>query len=402
MKVLSSITALLFLAIGIFFSDNKKILKNDGSNKSGYLFTINVTKINSKYSEIPAAVFRNKLVIVSSKKIGALGGKIDKSTGEPISNLFCTEFNEKKNDFTTPILFSRILNTKNSEGQVAFSPDQHTVYYTRNSKENPFNFQLYVANLEKDSYGNWINHKRLEINSVSHSIENPHATSDGKFLYFSSNREGGFGGYDLYKAYIRKDGSLSEPINLGRTINTSADEKYPYTVNNESELFFSSKGHNSVGGFDIFVANNYRNLNYSEPRSLGPDVNSQKDEIAFTFIDNENGVFSSDKDNNARRFNMYRFNAKEILQTLRGVIVAENDEKLINSIVVLYDAYGNEIERKITDRNGIYEFQIRPYEVYNLRAIKDGYKDSFVRFQSNENNRDVAFTETVQLKSQIN
>jgi hypothetical protein len=99
---------------------------------------------------------------------------------------------------------------------------------------------------------------------------------------------------------------------------------------------------------------------------------------------------------------MYRFNAKEILQTLRGVIVAENDEKLINSIVVLYDAYGNEIERKITDRNGIYEFQIRPYEVYNLRAIKDGYKDSFVRFQSNENNRDVAFTETVQLKSQIN
>ena len=96
MKVLSSITALLFLAIVIFFSDNKKILKNDGSNKSGYLFTINVTKINSKYSEIPAAVFRNKLVIVSSKKIGALGGKIDKKESINLFNYFQKKYPHKE------------------------------------------------------------------------------------------------------------------------------------------------------------------------------------------------------------------------------------------------------------------------------------------------------------------
>ena len=183
----------LFLFSFLFFTpDNNQFSKlyNDGSNKSGYLFKINLTKINSKYSEIPAAVFRDKLVIISSKKIGGFGRKIDKTSGQPIYNLFCTEFDVKKNDFTTPILFSRILNTKNSEGQIAFSPDQHTVYYTRNSKENPFNFQLYTANLEKNSYGNWINHKRLEINTESHSIENPHVTSDGKFLYFSNEIHG--------------------------------------------------------------------------------------------------------------------------------------------------------------------------------------------------------------------
>ena len=378
----------LFVALLVFTyalignTDPKKPKDIDELNKSGYLYTVNVSKINSKYSEIASATFRKKLVIVSSKKIGALGNGIDPITNEPYTDLFCTDI-KAYGELSHPILFSRILNTKANEGQVSFSPDEHTIYYTRSERNNSQNYKLYKANLEKGSYGNWTNETELVISSDIYSVENPHVSEDGKHLYFSSNMNGGFGGFDIYKAKILKDGSLGAPENLGAVINTVNDEKYPHTTKNEDELFFSSNGHNSIGGYDIFISTISNNSNKT-PRNLGYSINSDKDEIGFIFIDDQKGVFSSNKDNKKNAFNLYRFQSRELYNELKGIVISEEEKILPNSIVILLDNEGNEIERQITNKDATYNFKIKPYKDYQIKVLKEGYEDYTLSFESDD------------------
>ncbi|WP_179344238.1 carboxypeptidase-like regulatory domain-containing protein [Winogradskyella ursingii] len=397
------LTAFAFLSFSLL-DNSVPTINNDAAdfNTSGYIFTVNVSKINSEYSEIPSAVFRGKLVLTSTKKIGAIGNGIDEHTDQPYSDLFCTDINLKRDELSQPILFSRILNTRGNEGQVAFSLDEYTIYYTRSERDNSANYQLYKADLKKDSYGKWINHTLLNITSEAYSVENPHMSADGQFLYFSSNMEGGFGGFDIYKALVNEDGTLSEPINLGRTINTEEDEKYPHTTKSGKEIFFSSKGHDSQGGFDIFISNNYRNLNYTEPRNLGIKINSIRDDIAFMLLNDEKGVFSSNAGNLGQRFNMYQFNAQAIYQELEGIVVKEDGNVLPNTIVILHDSDGKEVERQLTGRDGTYNFKIRPFEAYHLTTVKAGYRDAMVQFQSDNANSDVAYREVLKLAAKEN
>ncbi|MFC0603866.1 hypothetical protein [Winogradskyella pulchriflava] len=376
-------TAFMFCAYtSLNTTDPVKKTKRDDLNKSGYTYAVNVSKINSKYSEIASGTFRNRLVIVSSKKIGALGNGVDPITNEPFTDLFCTSINSY-GELSQPLLFSRIINTKDNEGQVAFSPNEYTMYYTRSQRTNSSNYKLFKAELEKDSYGNWINELELAISSDDYSIENPHVSNDGAYLYFSSNMKGGFGGFDIYKAPINDDGSLGTPENLGNTINTSSDEKYPHTTKDGKELFFSSKGHNSIGGFDIFISNIINN-DYKSPRNLGHNINSDKDEIAFIFLDNEKGVFSSNKNNEHNAFNLYRFKSRAIYQELKGIVITEEDKILPNATVVLLNSEGQELERQITSKDASYSFKIKAYEDYQLVVIKEGFKDYTLKFQSEE------------------
>ncbi|APY08763.1 hypothetical protein BWZ20_10805 [Winogradskyella sp. J14-2] len=376
------VTALMFCTHLSFSTTDPEKKKADKANKTGYAYAVNISKINSKYSEIACTTFRKKLVIVSSKKIGALGNGVDPITNEPYTDLFCTDI-KAYGELSQPLLFSRILNTKDNEGQVAFSPDEHTIYYTRSQRNNSLNYKLYKAELEKDSYGKWINEMELAVSSADYSVENPHVSKDGKFLYFSSNMQGGFGGFDIYKAKIYEDGSLGTPENLGRTINTSEDEKYPHTAKNGSELFFSSKGHNSFGGYDIFLST-VADSNYTLPRNLGYSVNSEKDEIAFVFIDERKGVFSSNKDNKNNAFNLYRFQSRAVYNELNGIVISEEDKILPHSTVILLDSEGNEVERQITNKDATYNFRIKPYLDYQIKVFKEGYKDYTLSFASEE------------------
>ncbi|WP_422106055.1 TolB family protein [Winogradskyella sp.] len=390
------LSALLFCTYTFDKTDpsNSKI---DDFNDSGYIFNVNVTKINSQYSDIPSAVFRDKLVFVSSKKIGAIGSGKDKVTNLPYTNLFCTDISNNNGDFSVPILFSRILNSRGNEGQVSFSPDQHTIYYTKSKRKNSENYQMYLATLEKDSYGNWVNHTPLNFNSDEHSVETPHVSYDGQYLYFSSNMEGGFGGFDIYKAKINSNGSVGAPVNLGPTINTEMDEKYPHTSLDGGELFFSSNGHEGQGGFDIFISNDYGNMEYATPRNLGIIVNSLRDDIAFTLINEDNGVFASNAGNVGQRFNMYKFNARAIYQNLEGIIFKENDEILADITVSLYDNNGNELERQVTGKDGIYRFKVRPFVSYQIKTSKEGYEDGVIIFQSKDTNLNLAYKEDLEL-----
>jgi len=184
-----------------YTSKEKNISEEIGS--SGFNFELLKLSVNSKYSEISSGFFRNKAIMVSSKKLGPLA-KIDPKTGEGYTDLFCLDIN-KNGRLSRPLLFSRILNSKYNEGQLSFTPDQKTVYYTRSIKENSSVYKLYKAILEEDSHGNWVNQELLSINKVGVSIENPYINHLGDKLYLSSNMPERMEGYHIYNSTIKKD-----------------------------------------------------------------------------------------------------------------------------------------------------------------------------------------------------
>lgn len=348
---------------------------------NGFSFELLDAGVNSKYSEFGSGFFRNKLIMVSSKKLGGFA-KIDPNTNEAYKDLFCLDI-DRNGHLSLPLLFSRILNTNDSEDQLTFSPDQKTVYYTRSSKENSLEYKLYKAVLEEDSHGNWINEELLNINKQNTSIENPFMSPKGDKLYFSSNMADAIGGYDLYVSNINTDGSLSIPKNLGATINTNLDEKYPSLSNDGKYLYFSSKGHENIGGFDLFVSK-ILSESYKTPRNLGNTINTSYDEVAYFLATKNKGYVSSNRPSGKGGFDIYTAVYDEVNQTIAGKIFdLETKIKLPNTLVILKDEEGNEISRKITKADASYSFNVVPFESYILSTEKDGFKNASFEFLAN-------------------
>ncbi|MGE0079067.1 MAG: hypothetical protein AB7S48_14515 [Bacteroidales bacterium] len=115
-----------------------------------------------------------------------------------------------------------------------------------------------------------------EINSKSWENFGSLSTN-GDTLYFSSNREGGFGGFDIYMSTRKGDGEWTNPVNLGKNINTPFDEIAPFVTENSKKLFFSSNGHQTMGGFDL-VYSEKNGSEWSIPNNLGPPLNTTDDD----------------------------------------------------------------------------------------------------------------------------
>ncbi|WP_203257558.1 OmpA family protein [Hyunsoonleella ulvae] len=361
---------------------NKAVTSSSNIGTNGYNFSLLNAGVNSKYSEFGSGFFLNKLIMVSSKKIGALA-KIDPNTNEAYKDLFCLDIKED-GDLSTPLLFSRILNTNNSEDQLTFTPDEKTVYYTRSSKENSLQYKLYRADLEEDSHGNWINQELLSINQANISIENPFVSPKGDKLYFSSNMNDSYGGYDLYVADINPDGSLGTPENLGPNVNTPLDEKYPSLSLDGVYLYFSSKGHKNLGGYDVFVSR-ILEKGVKAPRNMGNTLNSSYDEVAYFLAERNKGYLSSNRPNGKGSYDMYVATNEEVKQNLEGFVVhSESKIHLPNTVVVLKDEDGNEVAKQLTDNNGAYNFGVLPFEVYTISTEKDGYINKTFDFTASE------------------
>lgn len=156
----------------------------------------------------------------------------------------------------------------------AISGDGNLLILVRKDRDD---FNLYYSEFKNNQWGlmqKFGNHINTKFNETHASI-----SPDGNTLYFVSDRNGGYGGKDIYKTTRTKDNEWGPAKNLGPAINTPRDEETPFVTMQET-LFFSSKGHYNMGGFDIFKAR--YNLNeWDEPQNLGYPLNSTDDDVFF-------------------------------------------------------------------------------------------------------------------------
>ncbi|MGI6340383.1 MAG: hypothetical protein ACOXZV_13540 [Bacteroidales bacterium] len=157
----------------------------------------------------------------------------------------------------------------------------------------------YDGNIYSSEYseGNWTPLKKLNGN-INTKFYESHASvsSDGKRLFFASNRDGGYGGLDIYMSEMNASGEWGPAINLGSTVNTRFNEDTPFITANDSLLYFSSEGHSSMGGYDIFVSRS-DSSGWSSPENIGFPLNTTGDDLFFQPVNNgKNGYYSMSTD----------------------------------------------------------------------------------------------------------
>jgi len=152
------------------------------------------------------------------------------------------------------------------------------------------------------------------VNSRSWDSQ-PSLSADGRVLFFSSNRRGGFGGNDIWYSVRMSDGSWSEAKNLGEVINTPKDEISPFMFFNNEILFFASNGHQGFGGMDIFLSR-VKDGEFAEPENLGLPINDQLEQVALFITAQKDYAYFTEltsKESDNDRALLYRFNfPKEI------------------------------------------------------------------------------------------
>lgn len=285
--------------------------------------------------------------------------------------------------------FSGIINSPYNEGSATLSPDGRTLYFTRCDEPNGYgSCDIYIA----DYIGSdWANIRNIGPNVNSDAWDShPNITPDGKSLYYTSNRKGGFGKSDLYVTRRLEDGTWTKAENLGPTINTIEDEVTPFFHQVNQTLYFSSTGHlKNLGGYDIYKAR-WLEDHWENPKNVGPLVNSNANEYYFSIDGKGTRLFyaSAKKDQfkaeYKQNFDLYSFAMPmearpDAIVTLRGYLIDSISGHPITGIVLVIDRdQGIEVAPKHINKYGYFEFDLinnHKYDIYiqgeNFLTIKE-------------------------------
>ena len=264
--------------------------KSKSETKTSVYFYTEELPFNTSAHEYATGFYDNNLIVVSTRKVNSAKRSLfDQSEYKLLG------FTKYQNLWKRPQLLPGIFTGTEDHGGLTFTEDLKRVYYTKASTQHPKSFQLYTAERHSKFSNYWRNPVKALVIDETYSVENPWLAASGKLLFFASNKPGGYGGYDLYVASVRADGSLGNPKNLGPKVNTPGDENFPSLSTDETQFYFASNQSGGYGGFDLYHCFTSQG-DYSTPQNLGSTVNTISNEVGLIPVSGSTGFFSSDKD----------------------------------------------------------------------------------------------------------
>jgi len=292
-------------------------------------------KINSSYGEYaPVLKKDDNVLLFTSRRQSASSKKLDKDL-LPYENVYIA----KKIDDSWSILtdeneiekyIPKNLNSKKHEAGVIYSSDGKTLYTYKNDV-------IWKSILEDGAWSKLVELDK-NINSSKYNIPSVSITKDGNTLYFVSNRKDGIGGKDIYKSAKTSEGNWGDAELMSESINTQLDEDSPFISEDGNTLYFSSKGHEGIGGYDIYRSR-LVDGKWSIAENMGIPVNSSSDDIYF-IIDNieNNGFFASARDGGIGGMDIYQvcMNCpKTITNTINGLLVNTDDTPINDGEIII-------------------------------------------------------------------
>lgn len=267
-----------------------------------------------------------------------------------------------------------------SEGALALSYDNQYIFFTSCHQPDGYgSCDLYYSRKMGDD---WLEPQNLGpiVNSARWESQ-PSLSSDGRTLYFASNRPGGFGGSDIWKTVLMDDSRWSPPVNLGETINTPGDEMSPYMHADGKTLYFSSKGHPGLGGADLFMSRLQTGNSWSEPLNLGYPINTEADEINLIVDpDGLRAYISSDLPQGKGGYDIYMFELHESIKPmpvsyLKGIVRDANTLKPLKANIELAELVNGQIvvQSRSDAVNGEFITVLPVGSNYALNVNRKGY-----------------------------
>lgn len=350
-----------------------------------YFRVKNLTDINTSSAEYSPVYNNGELFFTSSRE----GGKIYKATGTAFTKIYRVETKGARVDLLTMKPLDNLINDDDTnDGSVTFSADGRIMIYAKGNngkKRGTKDVNLYTTSNRK---GQWSQPRMLRINDPDSWDSTPALSADGRTLYFASNREGGFGGTDLYSATRDGRGRWGNVRNMGPDINTHGNEMFPYS-SIDGSLYFSSEGHPGFGGLDLFRAERREGKLVVE--NMGSPINSNDDDFGLFLFSPTKGFLTSNREGGSGDDDIYTFvnndpDLKIVNYFLTGTTVTADDEGnetlLANTVVKLFDKDNNLISEAITGREGTFSFRVYTEEDYYILGEKLDYLTTRVIFST--------------------
>ncbi len=350
----------------------------DWKNDSTRYTVEEAQRLNSRESDFAPTYLgdRNTMIFTSDRKNPENDDEY-RWTGRKFTDLYKAKWDRRREYYSEIKPLEGDVNTPYNEGVATFAKRGRKMYYTQcNGPEGEKTNCRIMASSRQGASGYGDQKKLPFCKDSTVNYANPSVSGNGKRLFFSSNMENGKGGRDLYVShYVSRSRTWGEPVNLGDKINTEGDESFPFMYKNE-KLYFASTGHNSLGGYDIFVSE-WDGENWSEPENLKYPINSPSDDFGIVFTENGNqGHFSTNRGGSGD--NIYSFFLKELKFYLSGVVTnSKTGDTVRNAKVKLASNKFDSPDSVTTDADGEYKFNLPK----NARFEVDAKKEEFFRSQ---------------------
>lgn len=346
------------------------------SEKVNNIFIENIgTQVNSIDREYAPVIHQSGEVILFTSRRKYKGNKLDKGDLMPYEDIYAAKKTEKGWALLTDKAelkkyLPENVNTKKHDASITYSSDGNTIYTYKKDA-------IWQSSFDNGSWGLL---KKLDetVNASKFNVPSVTISADGNSLFFVATRKDGIGGKDIYKSIKNSNGKWDAPILLSANINTKDDEDAPYLTTDGNTLYFSSTGHSSIGGYDIFKSE-LVNGEWSPAQSLGIPFNSPADDI-FYVVDktNKNGFFSSSRVEGNGAFDLYSFSSecKNLDNTeIRGIVYDNLNKKPLKSNLILTNnnADTDVISTTSLPSNGKFLLVAKPENSYMLTIEADGF-----------------------------
>jgi len=360
----------------------------------------NMKKFNTAQSEwapswgVPGK--ENEIVFTSSRE-GGVGKGEDVWSGQSFSDLYISTKPKSKlvdfpGEWTTPVLMDKdgIINTESNEGESSFNEKGTTIYFTRcpNEKKTLSHCKIYQATKKGKTWGAA---EEIIIGPDSFDYVHPAISSNELTLYFASDMPGTNGGFDIWAiSRPKKTSPFGNPVNLGLNVNSYDHEMFP-SLENDSTLYFASKGHVGLGGYDIFKSQRVDGK-WTPAENLKHPINSEADDYGiifdhgtvidpasgFPFI--EKGYFTSNRAGGRGMDDIWSFKLRPIVFTLSGFVRDSVTRQFIDGATVTVTSTDGTLSyTTMTDIRGYYSFdknKILGETTYDILVQKSGYFDN--------------------------
>jgi hypothetical protein len=347
-------------------------------------------QVNSPYDDKrPTFSSDMKTMIFTSRRPDGMNANQDhQGDGGYYEDIYICTWDSAKMTWSEAELLKGAVNTDGHDACCSISPDGKQLFLYINNDQDAIGGDVYVS--KKSTSGKWGTPKNLGKGvNTSYFEDGAVLSPDGNTLYFMSERgqdlpwkgQKGFGRSDIWMSK-KEGGKWAEPVNLGGTINTDMDEGGIYPAPDGKTLYFCSNGHNSMGGYDIFMSR-FDNNQWSTPINMGYPINTIANERMFILTaDGRTAYVDSDRDGGTGLRDIWMIDMSQLvakprtgpyMSLLTGSIYDGNG-KPVAAELGIYDANGTKIQTVTSSAQGNYQVSLEGDKTYEVRIEMPGYK----------------------------
>lgn len=337
-------------------------------------------EINSPYPDYVPVISPDESVLYFTSRRPGSSNNVKDAQGNYHEDVYVSY--RKDGSWTPAVNVGSPINTETHDACVALSPDGQRMIIYRTAPDIVTG-DLYITRLDTSGntwgplqkFGSEINSQYIETSACF--------SNDTSEIYFSSNRPGGYGGKDIYRIKKLPNGRWGLPYNLGKEINTKYDEDDPFLHPDGVTLFFSSKGHNTIGEYDVFRSTlNTETNSFTTPENLGYPVNSVSNDRFFVLSgDGKHGYYSSVKEDSKGSSDIYvidtRFGDDDLIVKHAMIIKGDVPGK---AKITLLDNENKQISGVFNSnsKTGKFILVMNPLKTYKAIIEEEGFATAVV------------------------